>query len=168
MTLHHPFPQQGQGCASSEADVSACLSPNQLLQRLSAQPESTTSQAAGFSSPGRPVVIDLRARRLFTRGHLPASHSIPAGLLLAGEWPEGDLVLVNGGDGEASRVREAVHEAGYPRQLLQLAGGFPAWQAERLPVSRSGPWAPWSQLLQGCFRATPPGPVPRSRKPSIC
>jgi rhodanese-related sulfurtransferase len=94
------------------------------------------------------VVIDLRAHRLFARGHLPASHSIPAGELLAGEWPDGDLVLVDAGDGEAQRVREALHAAGYTRQLLHLAGGFPAWQAERLPVSRSGQWAPWGLLLQ--------------------
>ncbi len=42
--------------------------------------------------------------------------------------------------GDATRIS--------PRQLLQLAGGFPAWQAERLPVSRSGQWAPWGLLLQ--------------------
>jgi rhodanese-related sulfurtransferase len=89
------------------------------------------------------LVIDLRPRRSFARGHLPGSHSLPAGLLLSGEWPEGDLLLVDGGDGEAERVRDALHSSGYHRRIQLLAGGFPAWQAAELPVSRPSRTSPW-------------------------
>ena len=63
-------------------------------------------------------------------GSLPPIHS-PA-----------DLLLVDDGNGEAERVREALHRAGYPRRILQLAGGFVAWRAAGFPVEASRP--PWS------------------------
>jgi 3-mercaptopyruvate sulfurtransferase SseA len=58
---------------------------------------------------------------------------------VSGEWPEGDLLLVDDGNGEAERVREALHRGGYPRRILQLTGGFEAWRAAGLPVERSRP-----------------------------
>jgi rhodanese-related sulfurtransferase len=84
-----------------------------VAQRL-ARPELA---AASQSDPSTLLVVDVRSRRQFARGHLPLSHAIPAGLLVSGEWPEGDLLLVDDGNGEAERVREALHRGGYPRRL---------------------------------------------------
>jgi rhodanese-related sulfurtransferase len=107
------------------------------------------------------LVVDVRSRRQFARGHLPLSQAIPAGLLLSAEWPEADLLLVDGGNGEAERVRDALHRAGYPRRILQLAGGFAAWRAAGLPVAGSRPlWSrpPWS-WRRWLGRSGPTAPV---------
>lgn len=82
-------------------------------------------------------MLDGRSHLSRARGHLPGSHPIPAGLLVSGEWPEGELLLVTESDAEAERIREALHAAGYPRRIRHLSGGFLAWHAAGLPVSRS-------------------------------
>jgi rhodanese-related sulfurtransferase len=118
------------------------LGPLELAQRL-ARPELAAASGADHSSL---LVVDVRSRRQFARGHLPLSQPIPAGLLVSGEWPEGDLLLVDDGTGEAERVREALHRGGYPRRILQLAGGFEAWRAAGFPVEGSRPswfWPRW-------------------------
>jgi len=106
-------PPARRRCASDREG----LAPLELVQRLASL-----------------LVVDVRSRRQFARGHLPNSQSIPAGLLLAGELPEGELVLVDGGNGEADRLRQALQAAGYERRLLHLKGGFAAWRAAGLPV----------------------------------
>jgi rhodanese-related sulfurtransferase len=144
-----PIPSQAPVLTPPAAVPS--LGPLELAHRL--------TQAGG--SPGSPadqtplLLVDVRARRQFARGHLPLSHGIPAGLLVSGEWPEGDLLLVDGGDSEAERVRDALHRAGYPRRILQLAGGFGAWQAAGLAVERSRPAWSWTRWLGGNGQAAP-------------
>ena len=118
------------------------LGPLEVAQRL-ARPKLA---AASQTEPSTLLVVDVRSRRQFARGHLPLSHAIPAGLLVSGEWPEGDLLLVDHGNGEAERVREALHRGGYPRRIRQLTGGLEAWRAAGFPVEGSRPswfWPRW-------------------------
>ena len=124
--------------------TSQLLGPLELAHRL-AQTGAFPASQEGQQTPL--LVVDVRSRRQFARGHLPHSHPIPAGLLVSGEWPEGDLLLVDDGTGEAERVREALHSAGYPRRILQLTGGFAAWRAAGLPVERSRPSWSWPRWL---------------------
>ena len=131
-----PIPSPAPAVPPSAAARS--LGPLELAQRL-AGPELA---AASGADPTSLLVVDVRSRRQFARGHLPLSHPIPAGLLVSGEWPDGDLLLVDDGNGEAERVREALHRAGYPRRILQLTGDFVAWRAAGFPVEASRP--PWS------------------------
>jgi len=119
------------------------VGPLELAQQL-AQAGTPGATQAGRSPL---LVVDVRSRRQFARGHLPLSQGIPAGLLVSGEWPEGDLLLVDDGNGEADRVRDALHRAGYPRRILQLAGGLEAWRAAGLPVEGSRPFWSWPRWL---------------------
>lgn len=135
-------PAQPEGAA---ADLAPSIEPLDLAQRLALE-----DRSAGAPAKRTPLlVVDVRPRRQFARGHLPHSHAIPAGLLVSGEWPEGDLLLVDEGDGEAERVRNALHGAGYHRRILQLTGGFRAWQAAGLPVERTRSAWCWSRWLGG-------------------
>ena len=137
--------------AVSPSAVGPSLGPLELAQRL-ARP---AVAAPSGSDPAPLLVVDVRSRRQFARGHLPLSQGIPAGLLVSGEWPEGDLLLVDDGNGEAERVREALHRAGYRRRILQLAGGFDAWRSAGLPVEGARPSWSWPRWL-GRGRATAP------------
>ena len=137
LPIHSPAPALTPSAAAHSLD------PLEVAQRL-ARPELA---AASQSDPSTLLVVDVRSRRQFARGHLPLSQPIPAGLLVSGEWPEGDLLLVDDGSGEAERVREALHRGGYPRRILQLAGGFEAWRAAGFPVEGSRPSWFWSRWL---------------------
>ena len=135
--IHSPAP------ALTPSAAAHSLGPLEVAQRL-ARPELA---AASQSDPSTLLVVDVRSRRQFARGHLPLSQPIPAGLLVSGEWPDGDLILVDDGNGEAERVREALHRGGYPRRILKLAGGFEAWRAAGFPVEGSRPSWFWSRWL---------------------
>lgn len=81
-----------------------------------------------------PLLIDLRSPRRFRRGHIAGSHSIPSGLLLSGEPPEGALILISEAPQEAVAVIEALHEAGYHQRLHYLAEGLAGWRDRGLPI----------------------------------
>jgi rhodanese-related sulfurtransferase len=120
------------------------LSPLELAHRLARRPSPAANASQAKGSPIL-LIIDLRSRRQFARGHLSGSHRISAGLLLSGEWPPGNLVLVDAGDGQAAQVADALHSAGYSPLIEELSGGFPAWQQAGLPVvslnaPRIWPW----------------------------
>ncbi|WP_235299896.1 rhodanese-like domain-containing protein [Synechococcus sp. GFB01] len=85
-------------------------------------------------------LVDVRPRRLYHRSHVPGSHSIPAGLLLAGELPEGDLVLIGDDSAETEAVITRLHELGYSRRIRYLNGGYPAWVALH-PAGETRPWS---------------------------
>lgn len=153
--------RSGSGIAEITDPGSDSLTPFELRQALEVMALSPASIARGAGL----LVIDLRPRRAFSNGHLPGSHSIPAGLLLSGEGPEGDLVLVDGGDGSAERVREALYSAGHHRRILVLEGGFPAWRAAALPETSHGPspigllWRRWIHVGASAPELLGPGPL---------
>jgi hypothetical protein len=124
--------------------TSQLLGPLELAHRLAQTGASPASQEVQQTPL---LMVDVRARRRFARGHLPHSHPIPAGLLVSSEWPEGDLLLVDDGNGEADRVREALHRAGYPRRGLPVERSRPGWCWPRW-LGRSGPSAPALPDLQ--------------------
>ena len=76
------------------------------------------------------LLVDVPPRWHYRRAHIPGSHSIPAGLLLAGEWPGGDLLLIASDTAQATELMETLHDRGYNRRLLYLQGGFTAWAAQ--------------------------------------
>ena len=144
-------PIQSPAPALTPSAAAHSLDPLEVAQRL-ARPELA---AASQTDPSTLLVVDVRSRRRFARGHLPLSQPIPAGLLVSGEWPDGDLLLVDDGTGEAERVRESLHRAGYPRRILQLAGGIEAWRAAGFPVEASPPSWSWHRWLGGSGPSAP-------------
>lgn len=73
------------------------------------------------------LLVDVRPRWRYRQSHVPDSHSIPAGLLLSGELPEGDLLLVGTDSKQSVDLIERLYEQGYNRRIQYLEGGFTAW-----------------------------------------
>jgi rhodanese-related sulfurtransferase len=108
---------------------SSAISPRELAALAAARlPE----EARGGSA----LILDLRSRRHQRRGRIPGSHSLPCGLLVSGEAPEGDLILVADSSAQATAAAEALRQAGYNRHLRHLDGGVKAWEAAGLPLIR--------------------------------
>lgn len=126
--------------ASFRSDLPVALSCSQLLSLT-------------LSDERRPrLLIDLRSRHRFRRGHIAGSHSIPSGLLLSGEPPEGELILISEAPGEAVDVIEALHAAGYHQRLHYLAEGLVGWRGQGLPIQEDGQLRP-SPLSHGLLPA---------------
>ncbi len=100
------------------------IEPEDLLQ-LTAQPQNGNG----------PLLVDIRPRRAYRRSHIPFSHNIPHGLLISGEPPERDLILVGEHDGDSAAAIETLHAEGFNRRILHLRGGFPSWQQQDLPLN---------------------------------
>jgi rhodanese-related sulfurtransferase len=116
------------------------LSPRQLLRLLAG--------SARNGQEARDLIIDLRARSRFRRGHVPGSHNIPSGWLISGELPDGDLILVGDSTRHSAATIEHLQTQGHARRIRHLAGGFGAWQQQDLPVAgrrRQG----WARLFRG-------------------
>lgn len=98
------------------------------------------------------VVVDVRPRWRFHQAHVPGSHSIPAGVLLASELPQGDLLLIGTDSADSKALIEELHEQGYNRRLRYLEGGFATWSSQQLhhPDPFWGElWAQGRQLIGG-------------------
>ena len=94
------------------------------------------------------LVVDIRTRWHYRLSHVAGSHSIPAGLLVAGEAPEEDLLLIGDDSLQAEAVIDQLHEQGYLRKVQYLKGGYPTWQAETT-IDRQIEWeALWKQGRQ--------------------
>lgn len=108
--------------AAAGSDLPVALSCAQLLS------------LASSADPRPALLIDLRSRRRYRQGHIAGSHSIPGGLLLSGEPPEGELILLSEAPCEAVAVIEALHQAGYHQRLRYLAEGLAGWRERGLPI----------------------------------
>ncbi|HWC01694.1 MAG TPA: rhodanese-like domain-containing protein [Methylomirabilota bacterium] len=82
------------------------------------------------------VVIDLRPLDSFRQGHVTRAQSLPVAELRRrqAEIPRaGRVVLCGATPEEAAAAYRALRDAGY-RNVMVLAGGFPAWTRLGLPV----------------------------------
>ncbi len=126
------------------------LSPRELLRLLA---------GTGPNGPDAPaLIIDLRSRNRYRRGHVPGSHSIPSGWLISGELPDGDLVLVGENTQHSATTIEHLQTQGHARRIRHLAGGFGAWQQLDLPVAgrqRQG----WPHVFRGIPGLRPGRPL---------
>ena len=85
------------------------------------------------------VVIDLRPIEAFRQSRVPRARSVPVGDLRRrqGEIPRvGRVVLYGATPEEVASAYQALRDAGY-RNVMVLAGGFPAWLRLGLPVESS-------------------------------
>jgi rhodanese-related sulfurtransferase len=125
---------------------SSAISPRELAALSAARlPE----DARGGSA----LILDLRSRRHQRRGRIPGSHSLPSGLLVSGEAPEGDLILVADSSAQAIAAAESLRQVGYNRHLRHLDGGVKAWEAAGLPLIRPEPAGrPLTEIVCGALR----------------
>lgn len=90
---------------------------------------------------GRLVVIDVREKEEFHRGHIRGAVNLPKGTV---EWeverrvpdPETGILVYCSGGNRSALVADNLQRMGY-RRVKSLAGGFRAWQAAGLPVVRN-------------------------------
>ncbi|MFN3234558.1 MAG: rhodanese-like domain-containing protein [Gammaproteobacteria bacterium] len=99
----------------------------------------TPQKAVRMINDDEAVVVDVRSRDAFVRGHIVGAKHIPMETLK--DKPDslkscGDktVVLVCETGQQVSTIANKLTKAGY--QVLTLAGGLKAWQAAELPLSR--------------------------------
>lgn len=108
------------------------------MSPVSLTPQHLQRQIQASNEQG-PLVIDVRGRRHFSRARIAGSQNIPAGLLLSGEHPDRDLILIGSRDGEAEAIADQLHASGFHRRIQHLAGGLEAWREAGLALESSGP-----------------------------
>jgi rhodanese-related sulfurtransferase len=91
------------------------------------------------------LVLDVREPEEYVGGHLPGAVNMPRGLLefkLSGdaalERRDLQVLIYCKSSGRAALAAVVMQEMGY-LHVQSVAGGFDAWQAAGLPVSRPAP-----------------------------
>lgn len=99
---------------------------------------SPTELQAMLSAMRRPVVIDVRPRARYEQGHIPGAINIPAASLTRKSVsPFGQVVVYGDGidDAPTQAAMDALARAAGV-DVLQLDGGFAAWEAATLTTTR--------------------------------
>ena len=112
--------------------VNAALKPTELQRRIA--PGLATAVNQLHASTHAPLILDLRPQRQFRRGHIPGSSNISRALLLSGEPPQQDLILISERGQVDERVAAVLHDNGFHRRIEHLKGGLVAWTEAGLPL----------------------------------
>lgn len=85
------------------------------------------------------MVIDVRGRSEWDAGHIAGVPNIPLGTLpdRLGEIPRDRPIAVHCQGGGRSAIAASVLEANGFENVVNVTGGFGAWEKEGLPVSHS-------------------------------
>ena len=96
----------------------------------------TTGEAAAMLDAGTATVIDVRGHVEWAAGHLPGSRSIPLGYLAdhLADLPSTQPVIVQCQAGSRSAIAASVLQAHGVTSVLNLVGGFVAWERSGLPI----------------------------------
>jgi len=98
----------------------------------------TTEMLAERMVAGDVSVLDVRGSVEWDVGHLPGARNIPVGHLTAflGDIPREVPLVVHCQSGARSAIAASVLQARGFTNVLNLGGGFAAWQERQLPVER--------------------------------
>ncbi len=111
---------------------------------LATIPQSSALELAERMRQGDVHVLDVRGQAEWKSGHVPGVPNIPVGYLTdrLDQIPRDKPVVVHCQSGARSAIAASLLRAnGFPN-VGNLAGGFVAWQAAELPVTREAPsWA---------------------------
>jgi rhodanese-related sulfurtransferase len=110
------------------------------LRRGTGGPWVNTLEATQMINREDAVVLDVRDAAEFSAGHLPGAKNMPLASIESRaaelEKIKSKPVIVLCGDGSrASKAAAALREKGFVK-VVNLSGGFPAWQQAGLPVAR--------------------------------
>ncbi|MBI2795235.1 MAG: MBL fold metallo-hydrolase [Gemmatimonadetes bacterium] len=96
----------------------------------------TPRDAAAVVGSTHAVLVDVRTRREFAEGHLPAALNIPLAELVArvAEVPRDRPLVVQCQGGTRSAIAASVLRARGAKAVGNLEGGIDAWRAAGLPV----------------------------------
>ncbi|HEU4643369.1 MAG TPA: MBL fold metallo-hydrolase [Gemmatimonadaceae bacterium] len=100
--------------------------------------QATASQTAARLQRGEAIVIDVRGRAEWEAGHVPGVPNIPLGYLgeRLAEIPTGMPVIVHCQAGARSAIAASLLQARGVPDVVNMAGGFAAWEHAGLPVTR--------------------------------
>ena len=107
-------------------------------QSLDTIPQLTPSEVA-MRMQGRATVLDVRGVVEWEAGHLPGAVNIPVGHLTdhLDELPTDTPLIVHCQSGARSAIAASVLRAQGFRNVVNMTGGFVAWEAAGLPVLRT-------------------------------
>ncbi|MGZ8471479.1 MAG: MBL fold metallo-hydrolase [Gemmatirosa sp.] len=98
----------------------------------------TAAEVAELLAGHAATVIDVRGRAEWEAGHLPGVPNIPVGYLAErlGELPTDRPVVVHCQAGARSAIAASVLQARGLTNVVNMVGGYGAWQQAGLPVTR--------------------------------
>ncbi len=98
----------------------------------------TPDELAERRDRGEVAVLDVRGQSEWKAGHLPGVHNIPLGYLLdqIAEVPAGRPLVLHCQGGGRSLIAASLLEARGITDVINLTGGFGAWERAGLPVER--------------------------------
>lgn len=112
-------------------------------QGLKGGPEVSVKEAVGLmKGTPRPVIVDVRERAEYDRGHLPGAISLPSkefkDRVESLKLPKNEPVILYDADEALARdATRALYESGY-QGALTLKGGIEAWRTAGHPVETPG------------------------------
>ena len=108
-------------------------------RELGTVPQISAGELAERLSLGDVTVLDVRGHAEWDAGHLPGVSNLPVGYLESrlDEVPRNRTVVVHCQSGSRSAIAASVLRARGLHNVVNLAGGFVAWQAAGLPVEHT-------------------------------
>lgn len=99
----------------------------------------TPAEAATMLERGEAAVIDVRGNAEWQAGHLPGVPNIPVGYLTdrLDEIPTDRPVVLHCQGGTRSAIAASVLQARGRSNVINMTGGYAAWEREGLPVERA-------------------------------
>jgi len=100
--------------------------------------QTTPAEAAVMLARGEATVVDVRGSAEWEAGHLPGVQNVPVGYLAErlGELPTDLPLIVHCQGGSRSSIAASVLQARGVRHVLNLVGGYAAWERAGFPVTR--------------------------------
>jgi hydroxyacylglutathione hydrolase len=98
----------------------------------------TAAEVAELLAEGKATVVDVRGRAEWEAGHLPGVPNIPVGHLSQriAELPTDRPLVVHCQAGARSAIAASVLQARGLTNVVNMVGGYAAWQQAGLPVER--------------------------------
>jgi hydroxyacylglutathione hydrolase len=99
--------------------------------------QATVAEVSAMLDRGDATIIDVRGRAEWEAGHIPGAPNVPLGYLTgrSSELPADGPIVVHCQAGARSSIAASVLQARGVKNVMNMTGGFAAWQEAGLPVT---------------------------------
>lgn len=102
--------------------------------------EISPEEAAAKAKKGEGAIVDVREQGEWNKEHIPDATHLSRGTIeleVEERFPDLDATIIChcGGGGRSALVAESLQKMGY-KNVRSMAGGFKAWKAAGLPVTK--------------------------------